>query len=67
MNNRTVVILYRTAGSLFALASGVNAVSAIRASQNGQPSGFYVALAVTYIALCVVFFALGKMKSGKSN
>lgn len=67
MNNRTLVILYRITGALFALASGMNAFSAYREHQKAQPSGFYIAMAVTYAALCVVFLALGSIKSRKSN
>ena len=67
MNNRTVAILCWIAGTLFALASGMNAFSAYREHQKNQPAGFYIAMAVTYTALCVVFLALGCVKSRKSN
>ena len=67
MNTRTVVVLYRIAGALFALASGINVFSAYRAHQKAEPIGFYAALAVTYLALAVVFVTLGWIKAAKKN
>ena len=67
MNNRIVAILYRTAGALFAFAAGMNAFSAYREHQKDQPAGFYIAMAVTYGALSVVFLMLGRMKSRHSK
>ena len=63
MKPRMQIILYRIAAVLFALTSGVNAFSAYRGHQKGDPIGFYAALAVTYLAVCVVFGALGWLKS----
>lgn len=66
-NPRTVATIFRTAGILFALTSGVTAFSACRAHQRGEDAAFYVAQSVTYIALCVVFIALARIKAKASQ
>ena len=67
MKTHAPVIVFRTAGILFAAASGIYAVTAYRESQRGQPTGFSFAMAVTYVALCIVFILLGRNRSGRSK
>jgi hypothetical protein len=59
---RTVITLFRIAAIIYALTAIASLVSAYEAHQRNEKARTYVAQAVTWFSLCIVFMSVAGIK-----